>query len=253
MTLQDELLTRSEVAAAVLAELGRQLPDASFTVGEVGDAITGVLPDDQVRVVTLTFAGGDEVDGALALVAGTAFAETLERAASDELLATSSGLALTAAANALAELSAQELETNPAEETDLDTLAREVGDGAAVVYPLLDGDQIVAFLAVTLDEQSTGSTASGNGDTMHGNGGGGGAGAPLVLADVEMGVTAELGRCHMTLRELLSLTPGAIIDLDRSAGALVDVLVNGTLIARGEVVVIDEEFGIRISELVKDG
>jgi flagellar motor switch protein FliN/FliY len=83
------------------------------------------------------------------------------------------------------------------------------------------------------------------GDPMHGT--------PLVLADVEMGVTAELGRCHMTVRELLSLTPGAIIDLDRAAGALVDVLVNGTLIARGEVVVIDEEFGIRISELLNDG
>src|SRR5262249_44405725 len=66
---------------------------------------------------------------------------------------------------------------------------------------------------------------------------------------VEMGVTAELGRCRMTVRELLSITPGALIDLDRPAGAPVDVLVNGTLIARGEVVVIDEEFGIRISEL----
>jgi flagellar motor switch protein FliN/FliY len=54
----------------------------------------------------------------------------------------------------------------------------------------------------------------------------------------------------MTMRELLSITPGAVIDLDRAAGAPVDVLVNGTLIARGEVVVVDEEFGIRISELV---
>ena len=74
-----------------------------------------------------------------------------------------------------------------------------------------------------------------------------------MLADVEMGVTAELGRCRMTVRELLSLTPGAVIDLDRAAGAPVDVLVNGTLIARGEVVVIDEEFGIRISEILQSG
>ena len=59
-----------------------------------------------------------------------------------------------------------------------------------------------------------------------------------------MGVTAELGRCHMSIREVLSLTPGAVIDLDRAAGAPVDVLVNGTVIAHGEVVVIDEEFGI---------
>ena len=71
-----------------------------------------------------------------------------------------------------------------------------------------------------------------------------------LLHDVEMGVTAELGRRRMTVRDLLSLTPGAVIELDRAAGSPVDVLVNGTLIARGEVVVIDEEFGIRISEIV---
>jgi flagellar motor switch protein FliN/FliY len=71
-----------------------------------------------------------------------------------------------------------------------------------------------------------------------------------LLHDVEMGVTAELGRRRMAVRDLLSLTPGAVIELDRAAGSPVDVLVNGTLIARGEVVVIDEEFGIRISEIV---
>jgi flagellar motor switch protein FliN/FliY len=54
----------------------------------------------------------------------------------------------------------------------------------------------------------------------------------------------------MTVRDLLSLTPGSVVELDRAAGSPVDVLVNGTLIARGEVVVIDEEFGIRISEII---
>ena len=71
-----------------------------------------------------------------------------------------------------------------------------------------------------------------------------------ILKDVEMGVTAELGRRRMTVRDLLALTPGSVIELDRAAGSPVDVLVNGTLIARGEVVVIDEEFGIRIAEIV---
>jgi flagellar motor switch protein FliN/FliY len=253
MTLHDELRTRSEVAAALVSELSRVLPDASLTLGEAGDAITDVLPDDQVRVVTLTFSSDERVDGVLALVSRTPFAEALERAASDELLATSSGIALTAAATALAELAGHELETNPPEEADLDALTREIGNGTAVVYPILDGDEVVAFVAVTLDEQGVPARGEGNGSAFQGNGGGQSHTAPLVLADVEMGVTAELGRCHMTVRELLSLTPGAIIDLDRSAGALVDVLVNGTLIARGEVVVIDEEFGIRISELVNDG
>ncbi len=71
-----------------------------------------------------------------------------------------------------------------------------------------------------------------------------------LLHDVEMGVTAELGRTRMTVRDLLSLVPGSVVELDRAAGSPVDLFVNGTLIARGEVVVIDEEYGVRISEIV---
>src|SRR5439155_3233038 len=71
-----------------------------------------------------------------------------------------------------------------------------------------------------------------------------------LLADVEMGVTAELGRTRMTVRSLLALTPGSVVELDRVAGSAVDLLVNGTMIARGEVVVIDDEFGVRITEIV---
>jgi flagellar motor switch protein FliN len=71
-----------------------------------------------------------------------------------------------------------------------------------------------------------------------------------LLHDVEMEVTAELGRTRMSVKELLSLAPGAVIELDRAAGGPADLLVNGRLIARGEVVVIDENFGIRITEIV---
>ncbi len=71
-----------------------------------------------------------------------------------------------------------------------------------------------------------------------------------LLHDVEMEVTAELGRTRMSVRDLLSLTPGAVVELDRAAGGPADLLVNGRLIARGEVVVIDENFGIRITEII---
>src|SRR5205085_5375220 len=75
-------------------------------------------------------------------------------------------------------------------------------------------------------------------------------GGPIeLLHEVEMGVTVELGRTRMLVRDILDLSPGSVIELDRAAGAPIDVLVNGTLIARGEVVVIDEEFGIRITEV----
>ncbi len=57
----------------------------------------------------------------------------------------------------------------------------------------------------------------------------------------------------MTVRELLELTPGSVVELDRAAGAPADLLVNGRVIARGEVVVVDEDFGLRITELVEPG
>jgi flagellar motor switch protein FliN/FliY len=71
-----------------------------------------------------------------------------------------------------------------------------------------------------------------------------------MLRDVAMDVTAQIGSTRMTVSELLSLSDGAVIELDRSAGAPADLLVNGHLIARGEVVVIDENFGLRITEIV---
>jgi flagellar motor switch protein FliN/FliY len=80
-----------------------------------------------------------------------------------------------------------------------------------------------------------------------------GRGGLDLLRDVAMEVTVELGRTRMTVRELLSLTPGAVVELDRAAGSPADLLVNGTMIARGEIVVIDEDFGIRITEIVTDG
>jgi flagellar motor switch protein FliN/FliY len=71
-----------------------------------------------------------------------------------------------------------------------------------------------------------------------------------LLRSVPMEVTAEIGRTRMTIQELLALTPGAVVELDRPVGSPADVLVNGRLFARGEVVVVDEDFAIRITEIV---
>ncbi len=71
-----------------------------------------------------------------------------------------------------------------------------------------------------------------------------------LLYNVDMAVTVELGRTRMSMRDLLGLRPGRIIELDRSARAPVDILVNNTLLARGEVVVVDEELGVRVTEIV---
>jgi flagellar motor switch protein FliN/FliY len=71
-----------------------------------------------------------------------------------------------------------------------------------------------------------------------------------MLLDVPLNVTIELGRTRLSIRRILELGPGSIIELDRLAGEPVDLLVNDKVVARGEVVVVDEYFGIRILSLI---
>jgi flagellar motor switch protein FliN/FliY len=70
------------------------------------------------------------------------------------------------------------------------------------------------------------------------------------LMDVPVEMRVELGRASMTIKEILSLGEGSIIELDKLAGDTVDIYVNNKMIAKGEVVVIDENFGIRITEIL---
>ena len=73
------------------------------------------------------------------------------------------------------------------------------------------------------------------------------------LHDVPVELAVEIGRTRMTIGETLALGPGSIVSLNRLAGEPVDLLVNGRPIARGEVVVVDEEFGLRVTEIVAAG
>ncbi len=74
-----------------------------------------------------------------------------------------------------------------------------------------------------------------------------------LIMDVGVTVALEVGRARITVRELLQLTQGSIVELDRLAGEPLDVLVNGVRVARGEVVVVNEKFGIRLTEVVPPG
>jgi flagellar motor switch protein FliN/FliY len=82
----------------------------------------------------------------------------------------------------------------------------------------------------------------------------GGSGGPEMnlnlILDVSVTLTLEVGRAKMSVRDLLQLAPGAVVELDRVAGEPLDVLVNGVRIARGEVVVVNEKFGIRLTDVV---
>ena len=71
-----------------------------------------------------------------------------------------------------------------------------------------------------------------------------------LLMDVYMEMTVELGRTRKRIKDILGIGEGTIIELDKLAGEPVDILVNHKLIAKGEVVVIDENFGVRVTEIV---
>lgn len=71
-----------------------------------------------------------------------------------------------------------------------------------------------------------------------------------IIKDVPLEVTVELGRTHKLIRDILEFSPGTIIELDKLAGEPIDILVNGKFVAKGEVVVIDENFGVRITDII---
>lgn len=71
-----------------------------------------------------------------------------------------------------------------------------------------------------------------------------------VILDVPVTLSMEVGRTRIPIRNLLQLNQGSVIELDRAAGEPLDVFVNGTLIAHGEVVVVNEKFGIRLTDVI---
>lgn len=103
-------------------------------------------------------------------------------------------------------------------------------------------DQVISAKHVEFDEFKDEESfySNGNGDAR----------SMELLKDVEMDVSVELGRIELPLGKVLQLAKGSVIELEKLAGEPVDILVNGLCIAKGEVVVIDEHFGVRISSLV---
>jgi flagellar motor switch protein FliN/FliY len=67
-----------------------------------------------------------------------------------------------------------------------------------------------------------------------------------------MSLTVEIGRTRMAVRDLLALEPGAVVELDRSAGTPADILLNGKLIAHGDIVVVDQDYAVRITRILEN-
>ncbi len=114
--------------------------------------------------------------------------------------------------------------------------ATATADGS-LVTPDIDPMEVTAVTPAAFPELGEGAETQGGADLS-------------FLSEVSLGVTVELGRTALRVRDLLDLGEGSVVELDRTAGSPVDVLVNGSLVAYGEVVVIDDELGVRILQIL---
>jgi flagellar motor switch protein FliN/FliY len=103
--------------------------------------------------------------------------------------------------------------------------------------------------AAALEEQEGSSATSATFDELKDESGGGVVNMDAIL-DVPVTISMEIGRTKINIRNLLQLNQGSVVELDRLAGEPMDVLVNGTLIAQGEVVVVNEKFGLRLTDII---
>ena len=237
-----QLALARNAAEAALAVLPTS---RALTLGAPITATADALPDGQA--VTAKFSGA--ANGEVVVVVGQDLADALKESPLGELdLTAAVRPALEAAARVFGPVV---LDPGVVMEPGVALSALAAKDDAVVV-PLMEGPDVRAVLALALspwpsEEGGQVDVAARPSPQVSLRGG------LDMLHDVEMEVSAELGRTRMAVRELLSLTPGAIVELDRAAGSPADLLVNGRLIARGEVVVVDENFGIRITEIVAPG
>jgi flagellar motor switch protein FliN/FliY len=220
----------AQIPSAEPLALAEPLPDAAGVPLPTGTALTGYL--------------GAGIDGKVLLVLA---ADVVEALSDTPFGPVEPADALRPALDALAAALGGRLEGTPTQIAVEDCLEVLTG-GTIVLVPLVAGGEVHALVGVSLVAATPPGAVAGGAGTA-------GAGSPSswgidMLRDVEMEVTCELGRTRMTVRQLLALAPGDVVELDRLAGSPADLLVNGTLLARGEVVVVDEAFGLRITEIV---
>ncbi len=230
--LQDGIVPAAEAVARLLPSAQQLVPGAPVSAAEVDPSgwPTGALatftgmPGASVGVLV-----GADLAGALAS-------------------APSGGLDVGAAVQPALDAAAQALDVSAGAASTLTgaPLASALA-AATVAVPLLDGAETVAVLFVTAAADGTATARSASGPravrSLSNRG-------VELLHGVDMEVTVELGRTRLSVRELLALAPGDVLELDRAAGSPADLLVNGRLIARGEVVVVDEDFALRVTEIV---
>lgn len=208
----------SAVAAAFAASLPTAAPvtaRSSQVSGDTGDAvIVQFVGEASAQLAVQVFDPDALVDG----LAGTPLADRLR----DALEASTSALGAGALGDAT-----------------IGDASPLFSDSHAQLFDLQDqADRTIGRLAVIVTR--TPATAAGTARRLH------------RIAGVEMELTVEIGRTRMAVRDVLDLEPGRIVELDRSAGAPADIKLNGRVIAHGEVVVVDQDYAVRITRILEN-
>jgi flagellar motor switch protein FliN/FliY len=224
----------ASIARSAASELARLLPsNVPLVIGEAG-----APPAPDAVAVRAVFVGSTSAD--LVVVADAAVAEAL---------AGNAAISLADALRPALEAASATLGPGVLEEAVAGPLAGGLDEPGVVTVPLAPTPDAPAeaWFGIRLRQHGDAIPAQREGVARPS---GHERSALRLLHDVEMTLTAEIGRTRLPVRQVLDLVPGTVLELDRAAGAPADVMVNGRLIARGEVVVVDEEYGIRITEIV---
>jgi len=250
----------------------------------LGDDAYALLPEGPTRAVMLPFSDG--IAGDATLVVSEPLAAAMKAVAPDSFLTTAALTALLAVADEVARTTYIAVDPEDAGEIATESLVtvvgdcagarlfeddtpvacllvRVVGEAASAVRPT-DADLFDPAAAVTAvtalmevaaatEEHAYDGTGYGDVEPLTSLGSTEAGARPIALLnDVAMDVTAQLGRRRLKVRDIVTLQPGSVLQLDRAAGSPVDVLVNGALVWRGEVVVVDDDLSVRVSEVVVD-
>ncbi|HEV7949203.1 MAG TPA: flagellar motor switch protein FliN [Glaciihabitans sp.] len=226
-------MATSTLYDTAVAQMVSMLPTGN-QLRPVRRTTTSIAVAHVARAVVATFIGSPSADFAVILVdvdALTVAAEAGRTVAVVDLLSP----ALEAAASGFGAgvLGPVHTEDSTALFADVDT----------VIYELLAGNTVAGWFGMRIRDNGALSGGSSLSDD---------AVAQRLgrINDVEMALTVEIGRTRMPVRDVLGLEPGAVIELDRSAGSPADILLNGRLIAHGEVVVVDQDYAVRVTRIL---
>ncbi|WP_150308034.1 flagellar motor switch protein FliN [Planctomonas psychrotolerans] len=220
--------------ATVADALAAQLPTPT-PLRATPSTSTTVPGDLAASAVVASFVGGVSADLALVLIDLDA---VMAAAGTDSPL-----VSVTDVLRPAFESGADALGTGVLGDSRIENAAALFADTESVVFELTAAGVPAGWCAIRLRENGTVRSAPSIDARSTSNKLG-------RINNVEMALTVEIGRTRMSVRDVLGLEPGAVIELDRSAGAPADVLLNGRLIAHGEVVVVDQDYAVRITRIL---